>query len=107
MRFAVVTLFPEMFEVLRHSGITGRAMGQGLMRMACWNPRDFTSDRHRSVDDEPFARMDSFVAFAGQKQRQSILFGFFNLLGFLLLKVLHDWFVLEHGKLVAIPGYLP
>lgn len=54
MRVGVVTLFPEMFEAVRCCGIPGRAMSQGLLRLQCWNPRDFATDRHRTVDDRPY-----------------------------------------------------
>src|SRR5690349_4203313 len=53
MRIDVVTLFPEMFEPLRHS-ILGRAIDQGLLSISYVNPRDFTADRHRTVDDYPY-----------------------------------------------------
>lgn len=52
-RIDVVTLFPEMFEPLRQS-ILGRAVEQGHVAIAYINPRDFTSDRHRTVDDYPY-----------------------------------------------------
>jgi len=54
MQAAVVTLFPEMFDAITGLGITGRACRQGLIEVSCWNPRDFTTDRHRTVDDRPF-----------------------------------------------------
>ena len=50
----VVTLFPEMFAALTQSGVTRRALESGLWSLQLWNPRDFTSDRHRSVDDRPY-----------------------------------------------------
>ena len=53
MRIDVVTLFPEMFAPLTHS-ILGRAIEQGRLRVNYVNPRDFTSDRHRTVDDYPY-----------------------------------------------------
>jgi len=54
MQIAVVTLFPEMFDAVAQYGITGRAISEGLVQLSCWNPRDFTRDRHRTVDDKPF-----------------------------------------------------
>jgi tRNA (guanine37-N1)-methyltransferase len=54
MRFAVVTLFPEMFRAITCCGITARAIQQGLIGLDYWNPRDFTHDRHRTVDDRPY-----------------------------------------------------
>lgn len=53
MRIDIITLFPEMFSALEHS-IPGRAQKQGLLELAYWNPRDFTTDRHRTVDDRPY-----------------------------------------------------
>ena len=53
MRFDIVTLFPEMFAAL-DSGITGRALKRELVSLQYWNPRDYTSDVHRSVDDRPY-----------------------------------------------------
>ena len=54
MRIDVVTLFPEMVEQVTRWGVTGRAAQQGLLRLAVWNPRDYTADRHRTVDDRPY-----------------------------------------------------
>ncbi len=52
--FDVVTLFPEMFAAVTQSGITRRALEQGLWQLNCWNPRDFAEDHYRSVDDRPY-----------------------------------------------------
>ncbi|HEY8070105.1 MAG TPA: tRNA (guanosine(37)-N1)-methyltransferase TrmD [Burkholderiales bacterium] len=54
MRFHVVTLFPEMFAAVTHSGISGRALETGLWSLGLWNPRDFTKDNYRTVDDRPY-----------------------------------------------------
>ncbi len=64
MRFDVVTLFPEMFAALADYGITRRARELGLWQLATWNPRDFTSDRHRTVDDRPFGGGPGMVLMA-------------------------------------------
>lgn len=50
----VVTLFPEMFFALTQSGVTRRALEQGRWSLDFWNPRDFTRDNHRTVDDRPY-----------------------------------------------------
>lgn len=50
----VVSLFPEMFAALTTAGVTRRALEVGLWRLNLWNPRDFTHDRHRTVDDRPY-----------------------------------------------------
>lgn len=54
MRFDVITLFPDMVDHALRFGVTGRARERGLMRVVLWNPRDFTHDRHRTVDDRPY-----------------------------------------------------
>ena len=54
MRAAIVTLFPDMFDAITEYGVTGRAIRDGLVDLAFWNPRDFTRDRHRTVDDRPY-----------------------------------------------------
>ncbi|WP_456268225.1 tRNA (guanosine(37)-N1)-methyltransferase TrmD [Kushneria sp. AK178] len=54
MWIGVVSLFPEMFDAVTRYGVTGRAVERGLMRIDCWNPRDYALDRHRSVDDRPY-----------------------------------------------------
>lgn len=50
----IVTLFPEMFRAITEYGITGRACERGLLQLHCWNPRDFATDRHKTVDDRPY-----------------------------------------------------
>ena len=54
MRIDVVTLFPPMFEAVTDYGITARALQQGLLELGLVNPRDFTRDNHRTVDDRPY-----------------------------------------------------
>jgi len=54
MRFDVVTLFPELFQSMLGKGVTGRAFERGLAELVVWNPRDYTSDVHRTVDDRPY-----------------------------------------------------
>lgn len=54
MRFDVVTLFPDLFRVLLDQGVTGRALTRGIAQLHLWNPRDFTRDIHRTVDDRPY-----------------------------------------------------
>ncbi len=54
MRVDVVTLFPEMFAALSDYGVTGRAVGRGLLELVFWNPRNYAGDRRRTVDDRPF-----------------------------------------------------
>ena len=54
MRIDVVTLFPDMIRERSGYGIQGRALENGLLELHSWNPRDFTQDRHRAVDDRPY-----------------------------------------------------
>ncbi|HEX9803315.1 MAG TPA: tRNA (guanosine(37)-N1)-methyltransferase TrmD [Gammaproteobacteria bacterium] len=54
MRIDVVTLFPPMFEAISAYGVTGRAVERGIVELGLWNPRDYTHDRHRTVDDRPY-----------------------------------------------------
>ena len=54
MRFDVVTIFPEMVLNSALNGVTGRAIKQGLVDLSVWNPRDYTLDRHKTVDDRPY-----------------------------------------------------
>lgn len=54
MRFDVVTLFPDMLQAMIGDGVTGRAFDKGLAQLATWNPRDYTRDVHRTVDDRPY-----------------------------------------------------
>jgi len=54
MWLGVITLFPEMFRAVTDFGVTGRAVKNGLLEVQTWNPRDFTHDRHNTVDDRPY-----------------------------------------------------
>ena len=64
MQFDVVSLFPEMFAALTQSGVTRRAFEQKLWGLSIWNPRDFTQDRHRTVDDRPYGGGPGMVMLA-------------------------------------------
>ena len=65
MRIDVVTLFPDLFTVITESGVTGRAHAQKLWMLSTWNPRDFTEDVHRTVDDRPYGGGPGMVMMAG------------------------------------------
>ena len=69
IRFDVVTLFPEMFAALMGSGITSRALEAGLWSVTTWNPRDFTTDNHRTVDDRPYGGGPGMVMLAEPIER--------------------------------------
>ena len=64
IRFDVVTLFPEMFAAVSQSGVSGRAMERKLWTLGLWNPRDFTTDNHRTVDDRPYGGGPGMVMLA-------------------------------------------
>jgi tRNA (guanine37-N1)-methyltransferase len=81
VQFDVVTLFPEMFAAITQSGITRRAFEQGKCGIALWNPRNFTSDNYRTVDDRPYGGGPGMVmlakplesAISAAKERQQAL----------------------------------
>jgi tRNA (guanine37-N1)-methyltransferase len=69
IRFDAVTLFPEMFAAVTASGITGRALGAGLWSLSTWNPREFTTDNYRAVDDRPYGGGPGMVLLAEPMER--------------------------------------
>lgn len=54
MRVEVVTLFPQIFAAVTDYGVTGRAVERGILQIGYENPREYTTDRHRTVDDRPY-----------------------------------------------------
>lgn len=54
MQLGIVSLFPEMFDAITQHGITSRAVKKGLLNIDYWNPREYTTDKHRTVDDRPY-----------------------------------------------------
>ncbi len=64
IRFDCVTLFPEMFAAVTDWGVTRRALEQGLWSLGLWNPRDYTSDAYRTVDDRPYGGGPGMVMLA-------------------------------------------
>src|SRR6202171_2589025 len=64
MQFDVVTLFPEMFRALTDWGITSRAVKQERFGLRTWNPRDFTTDNYRTIDDRPYGGGPGMVMLA-------------------------------------------
>ena len=69
MRIDLVTLFPEMFSVVRDLGVTGRAHGNQLWSLHTHSPRDYTEDVHRTVDDRPYGGGPGMVMMAGPLTR--------------------------------------
>ena len=64
MRIDVISIFPEMFEAISGYGIPGRAIKKDLLQLRVWNPRDYTDDKHRSVDDRPYGGGPGMVMLA-------------------------------------------
>lgn len=64
MRFDVLTVFPAMFAAVTESGITRRAFEEGRAALRTWNPRDFTTDNYRTVDDRPYGGGPGMVMLA-------------------------------------------
>ncbi|MGO2405944.1 tRNA (guanosine(37)-N1)-methyltransferase TrmD [Vibrio litoralis] len=54
MWIGIISLFPDMFRAVSDYGVTGQAVKKGLLSLESWNPRDFTHDKHRTVDDRPY-----------------------------------------------------
>ena len=63
MKFAIVTLFPEMFAALNY-GIVGRAIKKKLITLKYYNPRDYSTDKHKHVDDKPYGGGPGMVMLA-------------------------------------------
>ncbi|MBI1991290.1 MAG: tRNA (guanosine(37)-N1)-methyltransferase TrmD [Betaproteobacteria bacterium] len=78
LQFDVITLFPQMFDAVTASGVTGRAREKGFYQLVAWNPRDFAHNAYRTVDDRPYGGGPGMVmmpeplgkAVAAAKQRQ-------------------------------------
>jgi tRNA (guanine37-N1)-methyltransferase len=64
IQFDCVTLFPQMFAVVADYGIARRAREEGRWSLATWNPRDFTTDNYRTVDDRPYGGGPGMVMLA-------------------------------------------
>ncbi len=64
MEIGVITLFPEMLEVLQIGGIPSRAIKKGLLKLSLWNPRDFSHNKHRRVDERPFPPLREAIKIA-------------------------------------------
>jgi tRNA (guanine37-N1)-methyltransferase len=54
MRFDVISLFPAMVLDASGYGVTGKAIEKSIVGLSVWNPRDYTHDRHKTVDDRPY-----------------------------------------------------
>lgn len=69
LRFDVISLFPAYFEPLKHHGVSRRAFESGQLQLHCWNPRDFTTDAHRTIDDRPYGGGPGMVMLAEPLER--------------------------------------
>lgn len=65
MKIDIVSLFPPMFEAVTGYGITGRAIERKLLELRVWNPRDFTTDPYRRVDERPYGGGPGMVMLPG------------------------------------------
>jgi tRNA (guanine37-N1)-methyltransferase len=63
-RFDVITLFPDEFPTFTKLGVVGRAQKKSLFELVCWNPRDFTDNRRRTIDDRPYGGGPGMVMLA-------------------------------------------
>lgn len=54
MKFGIISIFPEMFKAINDFGITARAVNDAKVSIDCFNPRDYTTDKHATVDDTSF-----------------------------------------------------
>jgi len=65
LRITVVTLFPDMLQMLTDYGVTSRAVNNSLLEVTAINPRDFSEDNHRTVDDRPYGGGPGMVMMVG------------------------------------------
>ncbi len=65
MRFDVLTIFPEMFQAITQYGVTSRAFSKEILHLKTWNPRDFTSDPRKTVDDRAYGGGPGMVMMVG------------------------------------------
>lgn len=69
MRIDVVSLFPELVSAVAGYGVTGRTVERGLLQLGLWNPRDYATDRHRTVDDRPYGGGPGMLMKVGPVRR--------------------------------------
>lgn len=63
-RFQVLTLFPDLIEAMTSAGIVGQAKTKNLIEVKVSNPREFTADVHKTIDDRPYGGGDGMVMLA-------------------------------------------
>ena len=64
MRFDVITIFPEMFQIIHAGGVVGRALDKQLFELKTWNPRDYATDNRKTVDDRAYGGGPGMVMMA-------------------------------------------
>jgi tRNA (guanine37-N1)-methyltransferase len=69
MQFDAITLFPEMFDAISQFGITRRALDEKIWALNTWNPRDFTENAYRTIDDRPYGGGPGMVMLAQPLER--------------------------------------
>ena len=69
MQIDAITLFPEMFDAISLYGITRRAKEDGIWSLQTWNPRDFTENNYRTIDDRPYGGGPGMVMLAQPLER--------------------------------------
>ena len=113
MWFGVISLFPEMFSALTNSGVTSRAVKNGLIEIELWNPRNFTHDKYQTVDDKPYGGgpgmlmkvqpLRDAITAARQKAPEGTKVVYMSpqgeRLSYSLVTRFHDW-----GSLILIAG---
>jgi tRNA (guanine37-N1)-methyltransferase len=102
IRFDVVTLFPEMFGAVTGSGITSRALEAGLWSLTTWNPRDFTTDNYRTIDDRPYGGGPGMVMLAEPLERT--LAAVRKVSGGRVVYLTPQGRKLDHGKVMELVG---
>lgn len=60
----VITLFPDMFDAVTQYGVTGKANRNKIFQLNAWNPRNFTKDNYRTIDDSPYGGGPGMVMLA-------------------------------------------
>ena len=64
MKIDIISIFPQMFDAVADFGITGRAIDKGSLSLRVWNPRDYSRNKHRSVDDRPYGGGPGMIMMA-------------------------------------------
>lgn len=53
-KFYIITIFPEIFKALNNYGVIKKAIQKKIIEIKCFNPRNFTNNKHRTIDDRPY-----------------------------------------------------